>query len=220
MANIDQLNEIKKYCADNGVKLIAVSKTKPVEEIKEVYDAGQKIFGENKVQELTEKQPQLPQNIEWHMIGHLQRNKVKYIVPFVDLIHSVDSERLLNEINKQAGKEDKRVKVLLQVHIADEETKFGFDENELHLLLDKHIENHPNIIFCGLMGMATFTEDENKVRSEFRSLKTLFERIKLKYFNGDENFTEISMGMSNDYKIAVEEGSTMIRVGSLIFGSR
>lgn len=204
-----------------GVKLVAVSKFKSNEDILEAYQAGQTVFGENRVQELTEKYEQLPKDIEWHMIGHLQTNKVKYIVPFVHLIHGVDSFKLLKEINKQAAKVERVQKCLLQIHIAQEETKFGFDRDEvLQMLSSDEFATLHNIQLCGLMGMASLTDSAAQVHNEFRSLKQLFDELKQSYFAHDDNFKEISMGMSGDYAIAVEEGSTMVRVGSSIFGSR
>lgn len=204
-----------------GVKLVAVSKFKPNEDILEAYQAGQTVFGENRVQELTEKYEQLPKDIEWHMIGHLQTNKVKYIVPFVYLIHGVDSFKLLKEIDKQAQKVGRVQNCLLQMHIAEEETKFGFDRVEvLQMLNSDEFKSLQNIQLCGVMGMATFTDSEAQVHKEFKSLKQVFDELKQSYFAQDDNFKEISMGMSGDYAIAVEEGSTMVRVGSSIFGSR
>jgi pyridoxal phosphate enzyme (YggS family) len=205
----------------NHVKLVAVSKTKPIEAIQILYDAGQRIFGENRVQELVEKHEALPQDIEWHLIGHLQRNKVKYIAPFVDLIHSIDSERLLDEVNIQAQKNNRKIKVLLQFYIAQEETKFGFDLNEIkELFFRKTPESFEFIEFCGVMGMASFSDDENQVRAEFQKLKQIFDQLKEGYFSKNQSFSEISMGMSGDYLLAIEEGSTMVRVGSSLFGSR
>jgi PLP dependent protein len=202
-------------------KLIAVTKTKPVSEIMEAYQAGLKRFGENKVQEMAEKHAQLPQDIEWHMIGHLQRNKVKFIAPFVCLIHSVDSERLLEEVNKQAGKVGRIIPCLLQVHIAEEETKFGFSEEELkEFIASGRLGNYANIAIKGLMGMATFTEDEKLIRREFKNLKRLFDEIASLSQSKNLSMEELSMGMSGDYEIAIQEGSTMIRVGSAIFGER
>jgi PLP dependent protein len=201
--------------------LVAVSKTKPAEAVKEAYDAGQRIFGENKVQELTAKFEALPKDIEWHMIGHLQSNKVKYIAPFVSLIHSVDSFKLLEEVNKQGAKADRVVPCLLQIHIAEEETKFGFSEAEIfELLKSASFDALKNIKVVGLMGMATFTDNTEQVRKEFRNLKSIFERIKSSVLPSQIEMKELSMGMSGDYKIAIEEGSTMVRVGSAIFGSR
>jgi pyridoxal phosphate enzyme (YggS family) len=202
------------------VKLIAVSKMKPVVLIQEAYDAGHRAFGENKVQELREKSPVLPKDIEWHMIGHLQSNKVKYITPYIYMIHAVESVKLLKEINKRALANDRIIKVLLQVHIAQEENKFGFNEAELTALLSSpEFVLLKNIEISGLMGMATNTEDMEQVRSEFKGLKALFDKLQNDYFNKN-SFTEISMGMSKDYQIAIEEGSTMVRIGTSIFGLR
>jgi PLP dependent protein len=204
-----------------GCKLIAVSKTQPVGKIEEAYHAGQRRFGENKVQELVPKYEALPKDIEWHMIGHLQSNKVKYIAPFVHWIHAVDSEKLLTEINKQAGKVNRTISCLLQIHIATEETKFGFSREEvLDFLHRADIDKFHHVRINGLMGMATFTDNEDQVRREFRSLKNLFEEIKSQSLPAVIDMKELSMGMSGDYKIAIEEGSTMIRVGSAIFGER
>ena len=203
------------------VAIIAVSKRKPVEDIMQAYQAGHRIFGENRVQELIEKQPLLPGDINWHMIGHLQTNKVKYIAGFVDMIHSVDSLKLALAIDREADKTGRVIPVLLQVHIADEESKFGFSEDELNSLLDsQELSVLRNIRIDGLMGMATYTEDLEKIRSEFRYLGEVFSRVKNAYFAGSDHFRQISMGMSGDYEIAIEEGSTMIRVGSVIFGAR
>lgn len=204
-------------------RLVAVSKTKPVEDIQAFYNAGQKMFGENYVQELVQKQPALPQDIQWHFIGHLQSNKVKYIAPFIKMIQSVDNLRLLKEINKQAAKQPRIIDCLLQMHVAKEETKFGLDENELMALLKEtmsHPENFQHVRLCGLMGMATNTNDETIIRKEFRQIKELQEKIKNSFSDQFPYFEEISMGMSSDYKIALEEGSTLIRIGSLLFGSR
>ena len=201
-------------------KLIAVTKTKPVELLREAYDAGCRRFGENKVQEMADKQPQLPADVEWHLIGHLQTNKVKYIASFVALIHSVDSLKLLQEINKQAAKHNRVIDCLLQIYIADEETKFGLSPEEAESLLnDPALDDLPNVRLVGLMGLATNTNDESQVRAEFRGLKQLFD--KLAQINRPMiQFRELSMGMSGDYRIAVEEGSTLVRVGSAIFGAR
>ena len=215
-------NNIEKFIQTlpAGCRLIAVSKTQPVEKIQEAYAAGQRLFGENKAQELTAKYETLPKDIEWHMIGHLQSNKVKYIAPFVSLIHAVDSFKLLAEINKQAGKINRTVNCLLQVYIAAEDTKFGFSENELmDMLLTEQFRSLENINIIGLMGMATLTADQNQVRSEFKSLKTLFDKIKSMNLPGVA-MKELSMGMSGDYKIAIEEGSTLVRIGTAIFGVR
>lgn len=201
----------------NSVTLVAVSKTKPLSEIQQVYDEGQRIFGENKVQEMTEKWENMPKDIEWHMIGHLQRNKVKYMAEFVSLIHGVDSPRLLSEINKQAKKHNRTISCLLQVHIAEEDTKFGFDEDELIALVNNNeFKEFKNVKLIGLMGMATFTDNMSQVRREFKNLKSLYSKLKNSY----PDFSTLSMGMSGDYKIAIEEGSTMVRIGSSIFGSR
>lgn len=214
------INNFRQNLPD-GCKLIAVSKTQPVEKIQEAYDAGQRVFGENKAQELVPKHEALPRDIEWHMIGHLQSNKVKYIAPFVHLVHSVDSEKLLEEINKQAARFNRIITCLLQLHIAREETKFGFSEEEaLALLKSPAFSRFTNIRIVGLMGMATFTDNQDQVRSEFRSLKKTFETLRSHTLPPNVEMTELSMGMSGDYKIAIEEGSTMIRVGTAIFGAR
>lgn len=219
MAIQENLFKIKKELPKN-VKLVAVSKTKPDADILEAYNAGYKIFGENKVQELVDKYDRLPKDIEWHFIGHLQSNKVKYLAPFVHLIHGVDSLKLLKEINKQATKNDRVIDCLLQFHIASEKAKFGFYKEEVfELLQSPEFQNLKNIRIVGLMGMATYTDDENLIREEFANLKRYFEEIKEKYLS-DNSFSELSIGMSADYKIAIEEGSTMIRLGSSIFGIR
>ncbi len=204
-----------------GARLIAVSKTQPLTLLQEAYNAGQRLFGENKVQELVPKHEALPNDIEWHMIGHLQSNKVKYIAPFVHLIHSIDSSRLLEEVNKQAIKNNRVIPCLLQVHIASEETKFGFGLEEVHaLLLSENFVSLKNIRVKGLMGMATFTENKEQIRTEFKSLKALFDSLKQVTLPDNVKLDELSMGMSGDYAIALEEGSTLIRVGSAIFGDR
>ena len=216
----DNLAEILKSIPKH-VTLVAVSKTKPIENIQNLYDVGQRIFGENRVQELEEKHQVLSKDIHWHLIGHLQRNKVKYIAPFVALIHSIDSERLLDEVNIQAKKNNRKIKVLLQFHIAQEETKFGFDLEEIKELFSRRSpETFDSIEFCGVMGMASFSDDENQVRKEFKNLKSIFNQLKPTYFSNSSSFSEISMGMSGDYKLAIEEGSTMVRVGSSLFGKR
>jgi PLP dependent protein len=217
----ENLIKLKKSFINPECLLVAVSKTKPESDIKEAYDAGIRDFGENKVQEIADKHPSLPSDIRWHMIGHLQRNKVKYIAHFIHLIHGVDSFKLLKEIDKQGKKVDRVISCLLQIHIAKEENKFGFDENELDEMLSSpeiHQLNHVRII--GLMGMATNTEDENIVRKEFQGLKELMESLKKKDLPQNFHLRELSMGMSGDYKIAQEEGSTMVRIGSAIFGER
>lgn len=205
-----------------NVTLVAVSKTKPNGDLQEAYDAGQRHLGENKIQEMTEKWETLPKDIKWHMIGHTQRNKVKYMAPYVHLIHSVDSPRLAKEINKQAGNNDRVINCLLQVFIANEDSKFGFDEQELIEFLESDaFKKLENININGLMGMATFTDDKDQVRAEFKTLKSLFDKIKSKgLLESRHEFKELSMGMTGDYRIAMEEGSTMIRIGSAIFGSR
>lgn len=209
------------------VTLVAVSKTKPVEDIRQLYGLGHRDFGENYVQELVDKEIQLPKDIRWHFIGHLQSNKVKYIAPFIHLIHGVDSLKLLTEINKQAAKNSRVINCLLQVHIAQEETKFGLDEAELSLIINEFENlNIANLRICGLMGMASFTDDMNKVRKEFQYLKTIFSKYAVlpaaKLPAGEAGFqlSMLSMGMSSDYTIAIEEGSNMVRIGSLIFGAR
>jgi pyridoxal phosphate enzyme (YggS family) len=203
------------------VKLIAVSKTKPAGMIRELYEAGQRTFGENRVQEMTAKYPQLPKDIEWHFIGHLQTNKVKDIAPFISFIHSVESLKLMKEINKEAAKNNRIINCLLEMYIATEESKYGLDIDEAFAMLDSpDIEELHNIKICGLMGMATFTEDMEIIRKEFKNLISYFELIKEKYFHDKTYFKEISMGMTSDYAIAIEEGSTMVRIGTAIFGER
>ncbi|WP_421976607.1 YggS family pyridoxal phosphate-dependent enzyme [Roseivirga seohaensis] len=217
-------NNIKKYreiLKPFGTQLIAVSKTKPKEDLLQAYETGQRAFGENKVQELTEKAEALPKDIQWHMIGHLQRNKVKYIAPFVHLIHAVDSERLLKEIDKQAAKNDRVIPCLLQVFIAKEESKFGFSEEELlDFLKSEAFKDLKHIKVVGLMGMATNTDDMQRVKNEFTGLKALFDQIKNEIHSENLEMKELSMGMTNDYQVACETGSTMVRIGSAIFGGR
>lgn len=214
--NKEKYNEVIKELSGKAT-LVAVSKTKPVEDIKALYDLGHRDFGENYVQELTQKYEQLPKDIRWHFIGHLQSNKVKYIAPFVHLIHGVDSLNLLKEINKQALKSSRVINCLLQIHIAKEETKFGLDENELHELLRIiPITELTNLRITGLMGMASFSDNIELVRTEFKYLKSLFVKFNIPH----STFNILSMGMSADYKIALEEGSNMVRIGSLLFGSR
>ena len=197
------------------VTLVAVSKTKSVEEISQAYEAGQRVFGENKIQEMASKWEELPKDIAWHMIGHVQRNKVKYMAHFVDLIHGVDSIKLLKEIQKQAIKHVRTIRCLIQIRIAEEETKFGLPEEELEGLIQA-AEDLPNVQIVGLMGMATFTDNQDQITSEFNKLKDLFDNVK----NSSSNINTLSMGMSGDYSIAIECGSNMIRVGSKIFGER
>ncbi|MCX7863332.1 MAG: YggS family pyridoxal phosphate-dependent enzyme [Bacteroidales bacterium] len=215
--NIEKLRQqIPPY-----VTIVAVSKTHSVQSIEEAYRAGISIFGENKVQELVQKAKTISQPVQWHMIGHLQTNKVKTLLPHVTLIHSLDSLKLAKEINKESQKIQKITPCLLQVHIAKEETKFGFDEYELSSFLNNpDLPNLSHIKICGLMGMATFTDDTVQIRKEFSTLRKLFDKLKTTYFANNPDFKELSMGMSNDFKIAIDEGSTMIRVGSIIFGQR
>lgn len=218
--NLDNFDRIGKELQDKQVTLVAVSKTKPVTDMLELYKLGQRDFGENYVQELTEKVPQLPADVRWHFIGHLQSNKVKYIASFVHLIHGVDSEKLLREINKQGARQGRTIGVLLQVHIAAEETKFGFDAAELEHLLQPHVlKDFSHIRIKGMMGMASFTEDKAQVRREFGQLKALFDNYNNRQLPNAE-MTILSMGMSNDYPLAVECGSSMVRIGSLLFGAR
>jgi len=213
------LLEIKSTLPER-VTLVAVSKTKPVPDLMEAYNAGQRIFGENKIQEMAGKYEEMPKDIEWHMIGHVQSNKVKYMAPFVSLVHGVDSLKLLAEINKQAKKNNRIINCLLQMHIAEEETKFGMDENELHELLSSdEFKQMENIKVTGLMGMATFTENENQIRKEFTHLKTTFDSLSTSLADNCQLST-LSMGMSGDYNIAIGCGSTMVRIGSSIFGHR
>jgi len=203
------------------VQLVCVSKFNPNESIIEAYEAGERVFGESKVQELCEKYDSLPKDISWHFIGHLQSNKIKFIVPYISLIHGVDSYKLLVEIDKQAAKTGKTINCLLQIHIAQEETKFGFSADELlEMLRVGEWKELKNTQLCGLMGMATYTENREQIRKEFKGLKNLFDEVKTNYFNTTSSFCELSMGMSDDYKIAIEEGSTMVRIGSSIFGHR
>jgi pyridoxal phosphate enzyme (YggS family) len=215
------LEVVKKSFPNPDCKLIAVSKTKPLADLKAAYEAGIRDFGENKVQEIQAKQPEMPADTRWHMIGHLQSNKVKYIAPFVHLIHGVDSFKLLQEINKQGNKINRMIPILIQMHIAEEESKFGFDRAELESMLEsKEFPELTHVKIIGLMGMATFTENQDQIRKEFRGLKQLFEELKGRSLPDFVDLQEISMGMSGDYKIAQEEGSTMVRIGSAIFGSR
>ncbi len=217
--NIDLYQSIIAELNAQQVQLIAVSKTKPNEDIIDLYHLGQRAFGENYVQELVDKHASLPKDIEWHFIGHLQSNKVKYIAPFVHLIHGVDSEKLLQEINKQAIKQNRVMDCLLQVHIASEETKFGFDADSISELIQSgRLANYPYIRIKGLMGMASFTNDINILREEFTSLKKIFDQATLQL--GDPSFSILSMGMSSDYSLAISLGSNMVRIGSLLFGAR
>jgi pyridoxal phosphate enzyme (YggS family) len=216
----DQLEQITASLGTNTT-LVAVSKTHPIERIMEAYEAGQRDFGENKVQDLVDKYEALPKDIRWHMIGHLQSNKVKYIAPFVHLIHGVDSFKLLQEINKHGQKNGRRISCLLQFHIAQEDTKFGLSLDEATAFLSSpEYQTFNHVQLCGVMGMATFTENTAQIRSEFQSLNAVFHALKSTHFSAATEFKEISMGMSDDYSIAIEEGSTLIRVGSKIFGRR
>ncbi|HLX92867.1 MAG TPA: YggS family pyridoxal phosphate-dependent enzyme [Puia sp.] len=222
MINQEVYTKISSELAAAQATLVAVSKTKPPVDIKQVFELGQRDFGENYVQELADKHHELPADIRWHFIGHLQTNKVKYIAPFVHLVQSVDSMKLLTEINKQAAKNSRSIDCLLQIHIAQEETKFGFDEAELDGAIGFISGDSPvlnNIRIKGLMGMASMTEDMDKVRSEFKRLKTLFDKYR-QFQSSRLAFETLSMGMSNDYQVALEEGSTMVRIGSMIFGER
>lgn len=212
--------EIKQSLPE-GVKLVAVSKKKSPEIIIQAYHAGHKVFGENKAQELIQKQEELPKDIEWHFIGHLQTNKAKYLAPFVSMIHGIDSFKILKAVNKEAQKNNRTIPCLLQFHIAEESTKFGLSEEEAHEILDsEEYKALKNISIVGVMGMATYTENLEQVRSEFRFLKRIFDKLKKEYFPRKKGFKEISMGMSDDYPVAVEEGSTIVRIGSKIFGAR
>ncbi len=218
------INNIAKFSSlleARGARLVAVSKTHPVEKIREAYGAGQRIFGENKVQEMVDKQPQLPADVEWHLIGHLQRNKVKYVAPFVTLIHAVDSLRLLEEIDKQGAKCGRTIHCLLQVFIASEETKFGLDPGEVIALVNgNNLDPLSHVHIDGLMGMATLTDNREQIRSEFKTLKSLFDKLKSSPLPANVSMKELSMGMSADYEIALEEGSTLVRIGTAIFGER
>ena len=220
MSIANNLHNIKSSLPEN-VTLVAVSKTKPVSDLMEAYEAGQRIFGENKIQEMTDKWEQMPKDIEWHMIGHVQTNKVKYMAPFVSLIHGVDSLKLLKEINKQAKKHNRVINCLLQMHIAEEQTKFGMNEQELQELLNSDIfSTLENIKVIGLMGMATFTDDKEHVKKEFTQLKTIFDGLSTRPTTNNFELSTLSMGMSGDYTLAISCGSTMVRIGSSIFGSR
>lgn len=221
MMNIDAaLHDIRSQLPAS-TKLLAVSKFQPLEKIQAAYDCGQRLFGESRAQELKEKQQTLPKDIEWHFIGHLQKNKIKYIAPFVSLIHSVDSAALLSEIDKEAAKCGRCIDCLLQVHIATEESKFGFSPAECMDYLEQgHWKNYRHVRLCGLMGMATFTDQTEQIRQEFSTLKQCFDQAKLHYFSHEDSFCELSMGMSEDFPLALEYGSTLVRVGSAIFGDR
>ena len=212
----ENLLQIKSSIPEN-VTLVAVSKTKPVADLTEAYNAGQRVFGENKIQEMTEKWEQMPKDIQWHMIGHVQTNKVKYMAEYVSLIHGVDSLKLLQEINKQAAKHNRVIDCLLQIYIAEEESKFGLDEKELNdILQSEEFKSLQNIKVIGLMGMATYTDNKAQIKKEFKHLKSIFDKFTIH----NSQFTILSMGMSGDYKLAIECGSTMVRIGSSIFGTR
>ena len=216
----ESLNQVRASLPQ-GVKLVAVSKFHPAEVIEEAYRAGQRIFGESKVQEMTEKYEKLPKDIEWHFIGHLQTNKIKYMISYVSLIHGIDTYKLLAEVNKHAAKINRTVNCLLQIHVAQEETKFGFTPDECReMLADGEWEKLTNVRICGLMGMASNTDNETQISQEFHTLHSLFAEIKQTYFMQSADFCELSMGMSHDYRLAIAEGSTMVRIGSKIFGER
>lgn len=220
MSTLSNINNLREHIP-NSVILVCVSKFHPVEKILEVYELGERHFGESRVQEFIQKVPLLPKDIHWHFIGHLQTNKIKQIIPFVDLIHGVDSIRVLQEINKQAERIDKKVACLLQIHIAQEDTKFGFSPEEVVELLSSELFlSLKHIQISGLMGMATNTNDKAQIRKEFQNIHFLFEKLKKEFFKDDSNFCELSIGMSDDYRIAIEENSTMIRIGTAIFGER
>lgn len=220
MSVSDNIKNFLKNEVPANVKLVAVSKTKPIELIEQAYQSGHRVFGENKAQELAGKYDALPKDIEWHMIGHMQTNKVKYIAPFVSLIHGVDSFKLLKVINKEGEKNNRKINCLLQFHIAKEDTKFGLDMAEVKSLIESEEYNSLEFVnICGVMGMATYTENEEQIRAEFQELVHIFKELKESYFYNEE-FKEISMGMSGDYKIAIEEGATIVRIGSLLFGAR
>lgn len=215
---MDILQKLTVALAPTGTQLVAVTKRQSLEDIQRLYDKGQRVMAENRVQDLLERYEALPKDIEWHLIGTLQTNKVKYIVPFIKMIHSVDSLKLLQEIDRRAAQQGRVIDCLLQFHVAQEDTKQGLDEQEaINLLSSNDYAQMKNVRICGVMGMATFTEDQGAVRQEFKQLKGIFDRLKLLFFEKEAHFKEISMGMSGDYQIAVEEGSTMVRVGSLLF---
>lgn len=221
MSIADNIIKYKTELESRGARLIAVSKNHPIEEVKEAYDAGQRVFAENLVQEMVDKQQQLPSDIEWHLIGHLQSNKVKYIAPFVQMIHSVDSLKLLKEIEKQAKKNNRVIDCLLQIYIADEDSKFGMEYDEaIELLRSEDYQDMQHVRIRGLMGMATNNVSDKQVQTEFEELSVLFDGLKQSFFSDQPDFNELSMGMSADYKLALEEGTTMVRIGSSIFGAR
>ncbi len=216
-----ELHNLLKELEPSHTTLVAVSKTHPPEKIMELYNAGQRDFGENRVQEMIEKYEQMPKDIRWHLIGHLQTNKAKYITSWVHLIHSIDSYKVLKEVNKRAGNDKRIVDCLLQFKIAEEDTKYGFEPEEAYeMLRSEGFRNMKNVRITGVMGMATFTDDMEQVRREFRQLRNIFQHLKDNFFASQDSFRELSMGMSDDYRIALEEGSTMVRIGSLLFGER
>ncbi len=220
MSIVENIKLITSKLPDT-VKLVAVSKTKPNEDIMSAYNVGQRIFGENKVQDLTKKFEELPKDIEWHFIGHLQSNKVKYIAPFISMIHAVDSLKLLKTIGKEAAKNDRTIDYMLQLHIAQEDTKFGLSESELYEMIDsEQFKAVKNVNLRGLMAMASNTDNKNQVKEEFELIKNIFDKIKAKHFPDKDDFNELSIGMSSDFELAVECGSTMVRIGSTIFGAR
>ena len=221
MMSIEENLKQVRSTLHSGVQLVAVSKTKSNEDIMEAYNAGQRIFGENKVQELVQKWESLPKDIEWHFIGHLQSNKVKYISSFIAMVHAVDSLKILKTINEEGKRSGRKIPCLLQFHIASEESKFGFLPDEAgNLFSQKELTELKNVVFCGVMGMATFTEDTGLINREFSTLSKLFQKLKETFFSDNVDFREISMGMSDDYQLAIENGSTMVRIGSTIFGQR
>ncbi len=221
MINQQQYLDLKAYTDNHNVGLVAISKTKPVSQLREAYELGQRIFGENKAQEMADKHPQMPEDVEWHFVGHLQRNKVKTIAPFVSLVHSVDSEKLLGEIHKEAAKQNRVIPVLFQVHISQDESKYGYTYDGLRAQLKaQNPSNYANVAIRGLMGIATLTNNEDLIQKEFRALREFYNELKLDYFSNDPHFTELSMGMTSDYHLAIAEGSTFIRIGSYIFGAR
>jgi len=219
MAIAENLKEIKATLPES-VQLVAVSKTKPNSAITEAYNAGQRVFGENRIQEMQEKAEALPKDIQWHMIGHVQDNKIKYMADFVSMVHGMDKEKRLKALNKEAAKVDRVIDCLVQIHIAEEDSKFGFDYQEAEALFQKNLEEiYPNIRVCGLMGMATFTDDQEQVEREFKGLHSFYQKVRTQLYS-KEYFNTLSMGMSGDYKLAIEQGSNMVRIGSSIFGAR
>lgn len=219
MSIVDNLQKIKDQLPSQ-VDLVAVSKTKPESDIMEAYRAGQRIFGENRIQEMQEKAAHLPKDIQWHMIGHVQDNKIKYMADFVSLVHGMDKEKRLKALNKEARKHDRRIDCLVQIHIAEEDSKFGFDFDEAEALFKKDLDElYPNIRVCGLMGMATFTKDQDQVKREFKALHDFYQKVRTQFYQQDF-FNTLSMGMSGDFQLAIAEGSNMVRIGSSIFGAR